>query len=132
MNANRELLQRIETLIHESLTRRLESCKGFKHLEWHDWPGTKSLSIAAANDVFDLLVTQKYLRNDAPSLNDAHDAAEARRTQERTAERIAPTREDRAYQVLCALLSSSQNVLPETAVKASWFYVEMMEERGGQ
>lgn len=127
-----ELQSQIDDAIGAAITARLRNTRGFREMIWSDWPGAKALSIVAAADVVHLLVTQKYLRNDAPSLNDAHDAAEARRTQELVAERISPTREDRAYQVLCALLSSPQNALPEAAVKISWFYVDLMEERGAQ
>ena len=127
MNANRELLQRIETLIHKAIHDRLESCRGFKRLEWHDWPGTKSLSTPAADAVFAEL---------------EREAAEVKRLglapgpiEMLCEERTSPTREDRAHQVLCALLASQRAPKGETVGEITnivWALVNDMEEQAAK
>lgn len=43
-----------------------------------------------------------------------------------------PTREDRAYQVLCALLASPQDTSQEAFADSAWAFVDLMKERGAK
>lgn len=121
VNANRKLYERIEALIHKAIHDRLESCRGFKRLEWHDWPGTKSLSTPAADAVF------AELEREAAEVE--HLGLAPGPIEMLCEERTSPTREDRAYQVLCALLASQAEASRECFVENAWLYVDLMEER---
>ena len=130
MNANHKLYERIEALIHKAIQDRLESCRGFKRLEWYDWPGTKALSGVAADAVF-MLLDKEGLLDERNSLLSAEPGPIEMLCEERT----SPTREDRAYQVLCAILSSPRAPKGEIVGEIAnivWALVNEMEERGAR
>lgn len=127
MQDKNQRYERIEALIHQQITDRLKSVRGFRNKEWHDWPGTKALSIPAADAVF------AELEREAAELKRL--ALEPGRIEMLCEERVAPSREDRAYQVLCALLSSPRAPKGETAgdlALIAWTLVSVMEEQGQQ
>ena len=136
MSDKNAIYERIEARIHEAIHDRLESCMGFKRLEWRDWPGTKALSGVAADAVFQMLDRLDMLSRSNQTPPDRSPSVsippppKPSPVEMLCEERISPTREDRAYQVLCALLSSPQNGSQEVFVKSCWRYVELMEERG--
>lgn len=130
MNSS-EVYDRLQSAIFEALQYRLRNVPAELFSDLRNWPGTVNLSRAAASAALEVVRSVACDEQVSPSQHLESLVPNGFLVEDR----VSTTREDRAYQVLCALLSCSRAPMGSTAgelANIAWALVGCMEERGAQ